>query len=95
MILLTSCKKDRPYQKQDIEIRQRTYREEERDLSPELTYIVNEDSNLYKDKDRKDIVDSLDKGSIVKMIDPTDEKFALIDFNGNISYIEKSKLSDF
>ena len=95
MILLTSCKKDRPYQKQDIEIRQRSYREEERALSPELTYIVNEDSNLYKDKDRKDIVDSLDKGSIVKMIDPTDEKFALIDFNGNISYIEKSKLSDF
>lgn len=95
LILLTSCKKDRPYQKQDIEIRQRTYREEERDLSPELTYIVNEDSNLYKDKDGKDIVDSLDKGSIVKMIDPTDEKFALIDFNGNISYIEKSKLSDF
>lgn len=29
------------------------------------------------------------------MIDPTDQKFALIDFNGNISYIEKSKLSDF
>lgn len=95
MILLTSCKKDRPYQKQDIEIRQRSYREEERDLSPELTYIINEDSNLYKDKDGKDIVASLDKGSVVKMIDPTDEKFALIDFNGNISYIEKSKLSDF
>lgn len=95
MILLTSCKKDRPYQKQDIEIRQRSYREEERDLSPELTYIVNEDSNLYKDKDGKDIVDSLDKGSVVKMIDPTDEKFALIDFNGNISYIKKSKLLDF
>lgn len=29
------------------------------------------------------------------MIGPIDEKFALIDFNGNISYIEKSKLSDF
>lgn len=28
------------------------------------------------------------------MIDPTDENFALIDFNGNISYIEKSRLSD-
>lgn len=95
LILLTSCRKDKPYQKQDIEIRQRTYREKESDQSPELSYLVNEDSDLYGDKDGKDIVDRIDKGSIVKMIDPTDQKFALIDFNGNISYIEKSKLSDF
>ena len=76
-------------------MRQRTYREKESDLSPERSYLVNEDSNLYRDKDGDVIVDTLDKGSVVKMIDPTDENFALIDFNGNISYIEKSKLSDF
>lgn len=50
---------------------------------------------MYADKDKKSAFDKLDKGSIVKMIDPSDENFALIDYNGNIGYVEKSVLKDF
>ncbi|EEI82437.1 hypothetical protein [Anaerococcus tetradius] len=79
----------------DIKIRERTYRDEDNSFSPELSYLITEDTKIYSDKDKKSAVDKLDKGSIVKMIDPSDKDFALVDYNGNIGFVEKDVLKDF
>ena len=55
-------------------------------------YEVTEDTNLYSDLDGKEAFDSLDKGSIVTILEEAEKGFVRVDYNGNQAYVKVSLL---
>lgn len=57
--------------------------------------MIKEDTSLFANPDDKDPVDKLEKGSVVRAIDTSDDDFILINYNGNMGYVRKDLLEDF
>lgn len=83
------------YQKQDIQIRPRSDKQVNFEISPELSYRVKKDTGLYQSPKDLKAFDELEKGSVVKVIETSDDKYALVDYNGSIGYVLKEVLEDF
>lgn len=57
--------------------------------------MIKEDTSLFANPDDKDQVDKLEKGSVVRAIDTSDDDFILINYNGNMGYVRRDLLEDF
>ncbi|MDU5149640.1 hypothetical protein [uncultured Anaerococcus sp.] len=57
--------------------------------------MIKEDTSLYENPDDKDQVDKLEKGSVVRAIDTSDDDFILINYYGNMGYVRRDLLEDF
>ncbi len=57
--------------------------------------MIKEDTSLFANPDEKDQVDKLEKGSVVRAIDTSDDDFILINYNGNMGYVRRDLLEDF
>ena len=57
--------------------------------------MIKEDTSLYENPDEKDPVDKLEKGSVVRVIDTSDDDFILINYFGNTGYVRRDLLEDF
>jgi len=57
--------------------------------------LIKEDTSLYENPDDKDQVDKLEKGSVVRAIDTSDDDFILINYYGNMGYVRRDLLEDF
>lgn len=57
--------------------------------------MIKEDTSLFANPDDKDQVDKLEKGSVVRAIDTSDDDFILINYYGNMGYVRRDLLEDF
>lgn len=60
-----------------------------------MSYLIKEDTSLFANPDDKDQVDKLEKGSVVRAIDTSDDDFVLINYYGNMGYVRRDLLEDF
>lgn len=92
-IILVSCQNPESYRAKDIEIKENIKREAINE-DPQINgmYEVTEDTNLYSDLNGKEAFDTLDKGSIVTILEEEEDGFIRVDYNGNEGYVKVSLL---
>ncbi|WP_262123060.1 SH3 domain-containing protein [Anaerococcus sp. Marseille-Q5996] len=92
---LTACKNDDNYKDHDIKIYENK-KQGQKDDSPQIggLYEVSQKTDIYADMDEKSAYDKLDAGSVVKIVNESEDGFVRVEFNGDSLYIKTKYLKE-